>query len=148
MLQEALAEQGPDGQTPMALCQDEEVLVAILKLVDLEQIGITKVDKKGKNLLHHLAQRDFNLAMEHIISRLPTTQLQDLLLQPSISNNSNVLMSAATHSSEKCLKLMLHWISAWRCLNTEREMDIDNILHRRNDYGDTLIGLALQHKDA
>ena len=148
VIEEVLAEQGPDGETPLTLCHDEEVLVGIMKLVEFENMSITKVDRKGKNLLHHLAQRDFNLAMEHIISRLKTNQLQDMLLQPSSSNNSNVLMLAAIHSSEKCLKLLLYWISVWRCLNTEREMDIESILHWTNDYGYTLLGLALQHKDA
>ena len=147
-LQKALAEQGPDGQTPLTKCQNEEVLVDILKSVDIEQIGITEVDKKGKNLFHHLAQKDFNLAMEHIISRLPNDQLQDMFLQPSSSNKSNVFMSAAIHSSKKCLKLLLYWISTWRCFNTEGEVDIEKILHWGNDYGYTLLGIALQHKDA
>ena len=148
ILHTALAEQGPDGQTPLTMCQDETVLRDILKVVDFDQIGITRVDKKGKNLFHHLAQRDFNLAMEDIISRLPTNQLQDMLLKASSSNKSNVFMSAAIHSSDKCLKLLLYWISTWRCLNTEGEVHIEKILHWRNAYGYTLLGIALQHKDA
>ena len=147
-IQEALTEQGPDGHTPLSLCGDQEVLVEILNLLNLENMDIGKIDKSGKNILHHLAKRDFNLAIEHLITCLPTDQLRDMLLHPSTSNNSNVLMTAAIHSSEKSLKLLLYVISAWRCFKSAEDIGIDIVLHSKNDYGNTLLALVLQHKDA
>jgi hypothetical protein len=88
--------------------------------------------------------------MRHILFNLPNNQIKQTILQQSTSNQSNVLLVAAFHSSENCLKLLLHIVSSWRCfVNTlEASTDMNSILHSRNDYGDTLLSLVLQHREA
>ena len=71
-----------------------------------------------------------------------------MLFQPNTSNKNNVLMTAAIYSSEKSLKLLLHLASTWRCFREEASLDMDIILHAKNEYGNTLLSLVLQHRDA
>ena len=58
-------------------------------------------------------------------------------------------MTSATYSSRKTLELLLYFLSVFQFIQGDDEtLDLDHILHHRNEYGNTLLSLVLQHKDA
>ena len=145
-IMKALVEQNPDGQTTLNMCRDETVLMTILKSIDISKLEIGKLDKKGKNILHHMAQKDFSQVIKLLNEKLPDTQFKDMILQQSSSNKSNVLMTAAVFSSEKSLNMLLHIVSLLKSF--EGKETLEKILHTKNEYNDNLLGLVLQHKDS
>ena len=87
--------------------------------------------------------------MALLFKKLPSVENRDLILQESSSNGSNVLMTAATYGSRKTLELLLHYISVFEAFSADNDkFDMSKILHHRNAYGNTLLSIVLQHKDA
>ena len=110
---------------------------------------MTWTDVEGKNVFHHFAKRNFDQALGLLIRNLPPAEVKDMILQRSLTNGSNVLMTSATYSSGKALELLLHFLSMFYYTSGENSpIDMDHVLHHRNAYGNTLLSLVLQHKDA
>ena len=107
-IQNSLIQENSNGRTALDLCQDENALLNILSNFDHTTHQLSSTDKEGKNLLHHLARKDFSRAMALLFKKLPSVENRDLILQESSSNGSNVLMTAATYGSRKTLELLLH----------------------------------------
>ena len=148
-IQDGLLQKNLNGRTALDLCNHEETILEILDGFDHSSHKLTSIDAEGKNILHHYARKDFSLAIEKLIRKLPSDEIRDMILQESSSNGSNVLMTSAIHSSNRTLELLLHFISVFRLFPVDNKtLDMDRILHRRNAYGNTLLSLVLQHKDA
>ena len=148
-IQDGLLQKNLNGRTALDLCDHEETILKILDGFDHKTHKLTSLDTEGKNILHQYARKGFSQAIEELIRKLPPVQIRDMILQESFSNGSNVLMTSAIHSSNKTLELLLHFLSVFRLFPVDNEtLDMDNILHRRNAYGNTLLSLVLQHKDA
>ena len=148
-IQDGLVEENSNGRTPLDLCKDEDTLLNIFSTFDHTTHKVTWTDNEGKNILHHYARMDFDRVIGDLIKKLPSVEIRDMILQGSSSNGSNVLMTAATHSSRKTLELLLYFLSVFQFIHVDNgAIDMDHILHHRNEYGNTLLSLVLQHKDA
>ena len=135
-IQNSLIQENSNGRTALDLCQDENALLNILSNFDHTTHKLSSTDKEGKNLLHHLARKDFSRAMALLFKKLPSVENRDLILQESSSNGSNVLMTAATYGSRKTLELLLHYISVFEAFSADNDkFDMSKILHHRNAYG-------------
>ena len=148
-IQDGLLQRNLNGRTALDLCDHEETILKILDGFDQNSHKLTSIDAEGKNILHHYARKDFSEAIEKLIRKLPPVEIRDMILQESSSNGSNVLMTSAIHSSNKTLELLLHFLSVFQLFPVDNEtLNMDRILHHRNAYGNTLLSLVLQHKDA
>ena len=148
-IQDGLLQKNLKGRTALDLCDHEETILKILDGFDHKTHKLTSLDTEGKNILHHFARKDFSQAIGELMRKLPPVEIRDMILQESFSNGSNVLMTSAIHSSNETLELLLHFLSVFRLFPVDNEaLDMDRILHCRNAYGNTLLSLVLQHKDA
>ena len=57
-------------------------------------------------------------------------------------------MHSAIMGSWKALELLLHFVSVFRLSQVDSATTIDEILHHRNEYGNTLLSLVLQQQDS
>ena len=150
-IQNAITQQNSNGQTALDVCRDEETILNILSNFDYSSHKLTSTDTKGKNIFHHYARKDFDRAIGLLLKKLSSTEAKDLILQEKSSNGSNVLMTAATHSSHKTLQLLLNYLSLFPLFQADDKdsetVNMDRILHHRNAYGNTILSLVLQHKD-
>ena len=148
-IQDGLIQQNSNGCTAFDLCKDQTTLSNLLSSFDHTTHKLTSTDNEGKNILHHIARKDFSGAMAQLFKKLPSVEMRDMILQESFSNGSNVLMTAATYGSRETLELLLHFVSVFEAFSADDErIDMGKILHHRNMYGNTLLSLILQHKDA
>ena len=108
-----------NGLTALDLSQDETTLLALLSMVGVKEMNMHGKDKKGKNILHQLIRQNFNRASQLLISKIPRKQVKAMILSCAKTNNSNVLMTAATYGSESCLQLLLDFNSTWSWLRDE-----------------------------
>ena len=146
-IQDSLVHQSKDGRTPLDLCRHEETILNILDGFNHSTHKMAWNDLKGKNIFHHYSKKDFNLAIGHLIRILPSAEVRDMILQKTSSNGNNVLMTSAIHGSRKALELLLYFVSVFRLSRVDSATTIDQILHHRNEYGNTLLSIVLQHKD-
>ena len=132
----------------MDLCKDEETILKILASVDIGKMRIDGTDTQGKNILHNYAKKNFKNAIGFLIKRLPQTETKEMIFQQSRSNKSNVFMTCAIHGSGKRLELLLNFVLLFDFLKVDNSfIDMDTILHHKNDYGNTLLSFILQSKD-
>ena len=152
-LHRALNEKTPDGRTALDICHDESTLLKVLEEVNITQVDFNYQDtNKGKNILHHLAKRNFSEAIKYLSIMLPKEEFRELIFTQSRSNNNNVLMTAATFGKDRALKCLLFFLASNKFKDdtgrSSRYCPTTNeILHTENNYGNTLLELALQHKD-
>jgi len=152
-IHKALNEKTPDGRTALDMCHDESTLLRILEQIDITKVNFNYQDTdKGKNILHHLAKRNFSEATKYLSLRLPIEEFRQLVFTQSISNNNNVLMTAATYGKDRALKCLLFFLASKNFMEDREKLatynpTIDKILHTENNYGNTLLELALQHRD-
>ena len=98
----------PDGRTALDICHDESTLLKIFEQIDITKVYFIYQDtNKGKNILHHMAKRNFSEAMKFLSLRLPIEEFRQLVFTQSSSNNNNVLMTAATFGKDRALKFFL-----------------------------------------
>ena len=57
-------------------------------------------------------------------------------------------MHSAIMGSWTALELLLHFVSVFRLSQVDSATTIDEILHHRNEYGNTLLSLVLQQQDS
>ena len=119
---------------------------------------MTGRDREEKNILHHYARKNFSLAIQQLIKKLPPNEVRDMIIEKSKTSGNNVLMASAVHGGSKALELLLFFVSYFQMFQTENEtidMDqieswkknMDEILHYANKQGNTLLSLVLQHKE-
>ena len=146
-IQDGLTHQSKDGRTPLDQCKHEDTVLKILDSFNHSTHRLAWNDLKGKNIFHHYSKKDFNLAIGHLIKILPSTEVRDMILKKTSTNGNNVLMTAAIHGSRKALELLLHFVSVFRLSQVDSATTVEEVLHHRNEYGNTLLSLVLQHKD-
>ena len=147
-IREALTQRNSSGRTALDLCKDEETILKILATVDIRKMKIDGADTQGKNIFHHYAQKNFNNAVLFLIKSLPEIATKDMIFQQSTTNKSNVFMTCAIHGSGKTLELLLHFVLLFKFLKVDKSfIDMDTLLHHKNDYGNTLLSIILQSKD-
>ena len=146
-IQDGLVHQSKDGRTPLDQCKHEETVLNILNSFDHSTHKLAWNDLKGKNIFHHYSKKDFNLAIGHLIKILPPAEVRDMILQKTLTNGNNVLMTSAIHGSRKALELLLYFLSVFRLSQVDSATTVEEVLHHRNEYGNTLLSLVLQHKD-
>ena len=141
--QNALTEKTPDGRSVLDLCRDEETLMTIISKLNPKEMNLSEQDKKGRNIFHHLVKKDFAVLIKKLKTSLARDQFVDMILQPS-NNGSNVLMRAALQSATKSLDFLLCYFSQ-EVLATDEQ---DKILHETNEFGNNLLALVLQQREA
>lgn len=158
-VQDGIIQTNLDGRTALDLVTNEETVLEILKDFDHTRNKLTWRDRERKNILHHYARKNFSLAIQQIIKKLPPAEVRDMIIQESKTSGNNVLMASAVHGSSKTLELLLFFVSYFEMFQTDNEtidMDqiehwkknMDQILHGSNKQGNTLLSLVLQHKDS
>ena len=148
-IQDGIVQKNLDGRTALDLLTNEETVLEILKDFDHTANTLTWTDREGKNILHHYARKNFSLAIQQLIKKLPPVEVRDMILQKSTSSGNNVLMASAVHGGSKTLELLLFFVSYFEMLQVDDEtIDMDQILHYANKQGNTLLSLVLQHKDS
>ena len=128
------------------MIENEETILNILDSFDHSTHKLAWNDLKGKNIFHHYSKKDFNLAVGHLLRVLPPADVKNMILQRTSTNGNNVLMHSAIHGSRKALELLLHFVSVFRLSQVDSATMIDEILHHRNEYGNTLLSLVLSKK--
>ena len=127
----------------MDLCTDEETILKILASVDIEQMRINGTDTK--NIFHHYAHYATSKPLLDSSSR--ECETMDMLFQQSKTNKCNVFMTCAIYGSGKALELLLHFVLIFDFLKAYKSfIDMDTLLHQKNDYGNTLLSIILQYK--
>ena len=151
---EEVLRKGADDRTVLDMCADEKVLIDLLQLLDpLDQIEDTlrdiKYKDKGKNLLHVWAGRNFEKAIDFFRRKVSSALFTDMIFEES-KNGSTPLMICALNGNKKTLQYLLCALTVdmltWTEDQKKERMEI--ILHKQNNYGNTLLSLVLQHNEA
>ena len=148
-VQDGIVQTNLDGRTAMDLVTNEETVLEILKDFDYTANKLTWRDREGKNIFHHYARKNFSLAIQQLIKKLPPVEVRDMIFQKSRTSGNNVLMASAVHGGSKTLELLLFFVSYFEMFQTDDEtIDMNQILHYTNKQGNTLLSLVLQHKES
>ena len=145
---------GADDRTVLDMCADEKVLIDLLQLLDpLDQIEDIlrdiKYKDKGKNLLHVWAGRNFEKAIDFFRRSVSPAVFTDMIFEES-KNGSTPLMVCALNGNKKTLQYLLCALTVDMLTWTEDQKKdrMEIILHKQNNYGNTLLSLVLQHNEA
>ena len=144
-IQQALTEKNPDGKSVLVLIKDQDSMINILSRLEITEMNIFKdLDKKGRNIFHHLVIKDFVKVIMLLKNFVGRQEFLELILHPGLSHQNNVLMRAALGSATQSLQFLLCLISTEE-LSTE---EADRILHSKDSFGNNLLSLVLQQGES
>ena len=145
VIQEVLMENNPDGKSVLSLIKDQDTMLNILCKLSIKDMNIfDSLDKKGRNIFHHLVMKDFVRVVRHLKNFISKEEFLKMILHPGSRHKNNVLMRAALACATECLQFLLTFIS-----NEEFPLEqIDRVLHDLNSSGNNLLFLVLQQGEA
>ena len=80
-VQDGIIQTNLDGRTALDLVTNEVTVLEILKDFDHTRNKLTLRDRERKNILHHYARKNFSLAIQQIIKKLPPAEVRDMIIQ-------------------------------------------------------------------
>ena len=75
IIQEAVNNENGDGLTPLDICQDEKTVLDVMDAI-YPKFAIDRVDKKGNNVLHIYAYKNFVKCLEKILFSILENRLR------------------------------------------------------------------------
>ena len=150
-----------DGRFPFHFCRNEDGENLIIRILNdiknksstnyclkfglLKKVSdfITWKTQKGNNSLNIFAKKGFNLVIDWIMNFMDPDILQTLLLDTNELKN-NAPMVCVIYNRNQILTRYLTWLfSTKHCTKNQ----IDQFLHHRNVYGQSILSLVLQHEN-
>lgn len=134
----ALDEPDSAGLMPLLICNDEKTVLEIMEV--FPDLNIGHVDKKGNNLVHVYAKKNFVGCLKRIINSLnDRKRLAAVLSQKNLNGNSPPMSCVFKHSTDALNYLLC-------TLFTLDDEEKNMLLHEKNTKGDTLLGLLLYYQ--
>ena len=154
----SLFQRRSDGRAPFHTLKDESTIMSILNTFSefkdkettiVKSFGeslehfIMEATEKNNNSLNIFAKKGFKRVIQWIMNFMKPSDIKDLLLHTNDVRN-NAPMVCVVYNQGEILKTFLMWLfSTQHCTKEE----IYEFLHQRNDYGETILSLVLQHEN-
>ena len=130
----------PDGRKLFDMLLNQEVLVELFDIIGPENLDLNYVDMKGDNVLHRHAQMNYFEAIKKLFNGTKDFIFRNLIFQKN-KNGNNPLMSAAISNSNQSLCFMMY-----KLVTQLSDAEAEELLHHKNNFGETLLSLVLQQQ--
>ena len=132
-----------DGFTPLYMCSVEGAVLQILDTFDGLDLG--HITKKGNNILHIYAKRNFVRCIKKIFKSIQHEERIEKMMRHQNVNGNNPLMSCVFKNSGEALNLLLCTLFTMHYEKQDGEL-LKDIFHQRNTEEKTLLGLILEYQ--
>ena len=145
IVKKALNQPDSDGVTPLFICDDEETVLKIIR--NDGYINIDHVDKKGNNVMHNYAEKNFVYCVKEILMFTKDVEkIKNMMLQKNLNGN-NPLMECVIKNSNEALNFLLCYLYTMDYARHGGEL-VRTLLHDKNKKGETLLALILHYQQS